>query len=733
MTQQPDLELTHFRFDVDRVGVATVLFDRSGESMNTLSPEIFADFATIIDRCESDIAIRAIVVGSAKPGSFIAGGDIRWLQTLDDPATAAELANAGQHVLGRLEALDRDLGKPVVAAIHGPCLGGGLEIALACGQRVATDDPATHFGQPEIKLGLIPGAGGTQRLPRLVGISAGLDLILTGRSIRPGRALHMGLVDALCPPEELMQTARRRAAGAITTAPTGRRRSPWARIRAFADVARWRTAALESNPLGRKVLFDQAEKIMLRRTKGHYPAAPAALRAVRAGIERGRETGYATEAEEFVAVLASPEAQALISIFFATQGLKRESGVASDVEPRQIDHVGVIGGGLMGAGIGAVNLMRAGVATAIKEIDDGGVARALAHIEQEVKTRAQRVGKRPSEIASIEHLLSGTTEYSELAEADLVIEAVFEDLTLKRAVLAAIEGATSESAIFASNTSSIPIGEIAAEARRPQNVIGMHYFSPVERMPLLEIVTTEATSDETTATCVEFGKRQGKTVIVVNDGAGFYTTRILAPYAAEVLHLLRDGAAIGDIDDALVDWGFPVGPITLSDEVGIDVGAKIAVILEEAFGDRMKAPADFTALVDDGRKGRKNGRGFYRYEGGKRRGVDETVYDVLGVSPTGKIGREEIQDRLVLQMINEAARCLEDGILRSARDGDVGAIMGLGFPPFRGGPFFYVDRAGAKDIVGRMDRLADAYGSRFEPAAILRDQAAAGGKFRGGS
>jgi 3-hydroxyacyl-CoA dehydrogenase/enoyl-CoA hydratase/3-hydroxybutyryl-CoA epimerase len=499
------------------------------------------------------------------------------------------------------------------------------------------------------------------------------------------------------------------------------------------DLAAWRKAALEGNPLGRKLLFDRTEKLMLKRTKGRYPAAPAALRAVRTGIEQGRSAGYAAEAEEFAAVLASPEAKALISIFFATQGLKRETGVASDTAPRQIDSVGVVGGGLMGAGIGAVNLIKAGVKTTLKEIDDGGVARALAHIEHEVEERARRRGKQPSEIAAVEHLLTGTTEYDDLADVNVVIEAVFEDLELKRSVLKDVEEATSGRAIFASNTSSIPIGDIAAEADRPEAVIGMHYFSPVERIPLLEIIATEATSDETIATCVALGKRQGKTVIVVNDGPGFYTTRVLAPYLGEIPHLLRDGARIEDIDAAMVDWGFPVGPITVGDEVGIDVGAKIALIMEAAFGERMRAPGEFAALVADGRKGRKNGRGFYRYDDGERKGVDETVYDLLGVAPTGEIGREEIQDRLILQMINEAARCLEEGVLRSARDGDVGAIMGFGFPPFRGGPFFYTDHVGAAEIVRRLDRLANEHGARFEAASILRQYAGTGDGFRAGS
>jgi 3-hydroxyacyl-CoA dehydrogenase/enoyl-CoA hydratase/3-hydroxybutyryl-CoA epimerase len=283
---------------------------------------------------------------------------------------------------------------------------------------------------------------------------------------------------------------------------------------------------------------------------------------------------------------------------------------------------------------------------------------------------------------------------------------------------------TGPDTVFATNTSSIPITEIASGAARPANVVGMHYFSPVEKMPLLEVIVTPDTADWVTATVVAFGKRQGKTVIVVNDGTGFYTTRIIGPYSAEVLYLLEDGATIEEIDQAMVSWGFPVGPVTLSDEVGIDVGAKIGTILETAFGSRMQAPPAFEALTADDRRGRKNGRGFYLYVDGKKGDVDETVYGVLGVKPRpGTVSRQDIQLRLSLQMVNEAVRCLEEGILRSARDGDIGAVMGLGFPPFRGGPFHWVDQVGVSTVVKQLEDLARDHGDRFAPAPLLVEMA----------
>ncbi len=308
---------------------------------------------------------------------------------------------------------------------------------------------------------------------------------------------------------------------------------------------------------------------------------------------------------------------------------------------------------------------------------------------------------------------------------------MFEDLELKRSILKEVEGIVGEDVVFASNTSTIPIKKIAKASSRPETVLGMHYFSPVEKMPLLEIIVTDKTSDEALATAVAFGKRQGKTVIVVNDGTGFYTSRIIAPYSNEALFLLEEGATIEAIDRTIEAWGFPVGPLQLTDEVGIDVGAKVSGIMVDAFGDRMKGPEVMAGLVTDDRKGRKNGRGFYAYdESGKRTGPDESLYGALGLGPRIEIPREEIAKRVSLQMVNEAARCLQEGILRSARDGDIGAVFGLGFPPFRGGPFFYVDQVGAAQVVADLERLAEQHGERFEPAEILREKAADGTKFR---
>ncbi len=725
------MDLTHFIFDVDGDGIATVLMDRAGEAMNTFSPETGEDLVVILNRLEQDDAIRGVVIGSAKPDNFLAGADIRWFATLVDPAEAEAAMQAAQDGFGRLEALHLRRGKPVVAAIHGACLGGGLELALACGARVSSDDEKrTQLGQPEVQLGLLPGGGGTQRLPRLIGIASALDLILTGRPVRPRKALKLGLVDAVVPRSGLLEAARTRALQLLHPPPP-EPQTLTERLNAYLNPAALQTVVLERNPIGRRVLFAQAEKAMLKETKGNYPAPPAALECVRVGVEKGMAAGLAAEQAAFGRLVVSPESKALRSIFFATQELKRDPGIATDAEARDISRVGVLGGGLMGGGIAAVNTTRAGVSSIIKEVDQAGVDRGIGYVQKVVdgQVKRRRMQKADAWLA-MQRQVTATTDYRDLTDVELVIEAVFEDLDLKRSVLAETEEVTASGTIFATNTSSIPISDIARGAARPANVVGMHYFSPVEKMPLLEVIVTDQTADWVTATVVAFGKRQGKTVIVVNDGTGFYTTRIIGPYSAEVMYLLKDGATIEEIDGAMVQWGFPVGPVTLSDEVGIDVGAKIGKILENAFGERMEAPPAFGALTADDRRGRKNGRGFYRYEDGVKAGVDESVYAVLGVTPRpGTISRQEIQDRLSLQMINEAARCLGEGILRSARDGDIGAVMGLGFPPFRGGPFRWVDELGADTIVERLRELAKVHGDRFAPAPRLAEMADKGESF----
>ncbi len=729
-----DLHLNHFSFEVDPKGVAVILMDVQGEKQNTLSQKVGEELERIIERLEQDDTIKAAVIGSKK-SDFLAGADIEMIKGVTTAQEATRLASELQEGFLRLEHLSTHKKKPVVAAIHGVALGGGLELALACAMRVCSDSPKTQLGLPEVMLGLLPGAGGTQRLPRLIGIANALDVILTGKKVRAKKAKKLGLVDEVVPEPILIEVAKRRALAAAQGQEAAPKRG-LARLRELAhelaDKEHLQQLALEENPVGQRLLFKKAREELLKKTRGNYPAPEKALEVVRIGIQEGLEAGYAAEADRFGQLAVSPQARALMSIFFAQNELKKDNGVDDPaVKGRPIKKVAILGGGLMGAGIATVTLTQAKLPVRIKEVDDAGVGRAQKHVAKQLADEARKGRYTRFEADRLLGSMTGTTAFLGLKSAEVVVEAVFEDLKLKHRMLEEVEKHGAPDVIFASNTSSLPITQIAAASKHPETVIGMHYFSPVEKMPLLEIIVTDKTAPWVTATCVELGKAQGKTVIVVRDGTGFYTSRILAPYVNEAAWVISEGAAIEDVDQAMVDWGFPVGPVVLLDEVGIDVGAKVAKIMQQAFGERLVAPGAMEDLTKDDRKGRKNGRGFYRYENGKKAGVDPTVYKIFGQTEKRKsFPKEHIQERLGLAFVNEAALCLQENILRSPRDGDIGAIFGLGFPPFTGGPFAYIDSLGAGEVVNRLEKLHRQFGRRFEPAQILRDYAKSGRKFR---
>ncbi|WP_196137561.1 fatty acid oxidation complex subunit alpha FadJ [Aliikangiella sp. G2MR2-5] len=717
-----------FSLEVADNGVGWITMDVPGESQNTLRGEFVDDITALFDEIESNSNIKALVLISGKDNNFVAGADISMLEKITKAEEATALAKQGHQVFARME----NLKVPVVAAINGACLGGGLELALACSHRVCTDERATKIGLPEVQLGVLPGGGGTQRLPRLIGIASALDMMLTGRQLVAKQAKKLGLVDEVVPLANL-----RKAAEKLALKNAGKKKRKVRELKtefkpsSLLKMPELQKLVLETSSYGRKVIFDKALQAVLKKTRGNYPSPPKIIECVRVGMEEGFEKGLDVEARNFGELVVSPESAQLMGIFFATTEMKKDTGVDSDITPQSIERVGVLGGGLMGAGIAYVTADKAGKRVRIKDISEQGINSALKYCweiyRKQVKRRRLSINEASKRFAAI----SGTTDYRGFKRSDLVIEAVFEDLELKRNMVKEVEAVCGEKVIFATNTSSIPIKDIAEASSRPERVIGLHYFSPVEKMPLLEIIRSEHTSDEVIATSVEFGKQQGKTVIVVEDGAGFYVNRILAPYMNEAGRLVAEGVAVDLIDKTLVDAGFPVGPMTLLDEVGIDVATKVAPILEEAFGERMAPPAMFDKLKADDRKGRKNGKGFYLYSGkGKgKKPVDESVYRVLGVTPNKMMSAEDITERCLLMMVNEAVKCLEDGIIRSPRDGDIGSIFGIGFPPFLGGPFRYIDAIGADKIVRKMESLANLQGERFKPAKMLVDKANTGENF----
>ncbi|WED25840.1 fatty acid oxidation complex subunit alpha FadJ [Vibrio sp. DW001] len=695
-----------FQLTIDDDKIAWLTIDVADETMNVLKSDLIEDIEFLLTDFEANVeGIQGVVICSGKPDSFIAGADVKMLDACQSESEAQALAQKGQAVFNRLAALKF----PVVSAIHGVCLGGGLELSLACDYRVCSDDDKTRLGLPEVQLGLLPGSGGTQRLPRLIGLLPSLDIILTGKQVRAKKALKLGMVDASVPNAILFDVAK-------TYAQKNKRKIKTA----------GKEKLLSRNSLGRMIIFDQASKKAKQKTRGNYPAADAILNVIRYGLEKGLKKGLEFEAQEFAKLVMTSESKALRSIFFATTEMKKDNG--SDATPRKVAKVGVLGGGLMGAGISHVSVAKAKVPVRIKDVSNDGVLHALNYNFKLFSKQRKRRILSNAQLQAKMLQLSGGTDFLTFNQADVVIEAVFEDLNLKQQMVSDIEKNAKPDTIFATNTSSLPIHKIAEKAARPENVVGLHYFSPAEKMPLVEVIPHETTSDEAIATVVNFARKQGKTPIVVKDKAGFYVNRILAPYMNEAAHVLMSGEPIESLDNALLDFGFPVGPITLLDEVGVDVGAKIMPILVGELGARFQGPDVFDTLLNDNRKGRKSGKGFYTYKG-KKKVVDKSVYKLLKVTPEAKMAEADIALRCVLPMLNEAVRCLDDGIIRSARDGDIGAIFGIGFSPFLGGPFRYMDQFGIKELVEKMNDFAQKYGDRFAPCDGLVNRAGSGEGF----
>ncbi|WP_025553983.1 fatty acid oxidation complex subunit alpha FadJ [Vibrio parahaemolyticus] len=696
-----------FSLNVDEQNIAWLAIDVPNEKMNTLQAAFADEMKEIFAQLKDSSGIKGMIIHSLKPDNFVAGADVRMLEACTTANEAQALAKQGQELFQQLSGLPY----PVVAAIHGPCLGGGLELALACDYRVCTDSDKTRLGLPEVQLGLLPGSGGTQRLPRLIGLLPSLDLILTGKQLRAKKAKKLGVVDACVPDTILLDVAKQ-----------------------FIDKGKnkgkkkqsTKEKLMSGSGLGRKLVFEQAAKKTNQKTRGNYPATVAILEVIQHGLEKGFAQGQELEAKRFGELVMSSESKALRSIFFATTEMKKEHG--TDAQPAAVKKVGVLGGGLMGAGISHVTVAKAKVPVRIKDVSNDGVLNALNYNYKLFEKQRKRRILSKADLQAKMLQLSGGVDFTSYNHIDVVIEAVFEDLDLKQQMVADIEANAKSETIFATNTSSLPIHKIAEKAERPENIVGLHYFSPVEKMPLVEVIPHETTSDETISTVVALAKKQGKTPIVVKDKAGFYVNRILAPYMNEAAHILLANEPIEKLDGALLDLGFPVGPITLLDEVGVDIGAKIMPILVNELGERFKGPDVFDILLNDGRKGRKSGKGFYTYKG-KKKEVDKSIYKLLKLTPESKLSDNDIALRCVLPMLNEAVRCLDDGIIRSPRDGDIGAIFGIGFPPFLGGPFRYMDQFGLKELVEKMNEFASKYGDRYAPCDGLLTRAGEGRTF----
>jgi 3-hydroxyacyl-CoA dehydrogenase/enoyl-CoA hydratase/3-hydroxybutyryl-CoA epimerase len=702
-------------FRIERDGdVALLILDVPGAPVNTLNKAAREEFETILPQLANDFAVKAVVLISGKPENFIAGADIEEFTRLRTAAEAAALSRTGQELVQRIE----DFPKPFVVAIHGACVGGGCELAMACTWRVATDHPKTVIGLPETMLGLLPGVGGTVRMPRLIGLRASLDIILAGRSERAAKAFKLGLVDELVHPAILRQTAIA-AARRLVAKPAIRTPRPAGLLAAFLDRTKF----------GRWIVATMARKQVLKKTLGNYPAQPRAIDVILTGLNDGPSAGYNAEHAAFGDLAVTDVSRKLVGLFFADSGLKKDDP-ASGAAPIAVKRLGILGAGFMGASIAGTAVTQAEVEARMKDADLKGVGRGIKSATGIVDDRLARRRITRSEAERLRALISGSDQYVGFRTCELVIEAVFEDLEVKRQVLKEVEGVTGPKTIFATNTSTIPISQIGANAARPGQVIGMHFFSPVDKMPLLEIIPTDRSTPETIAIAVAFGRRMGKKVVVVKDHPGFWVNRILTPYLNEAGRLLSEGTPIDQLDRVLLKTGFPVGPASLLDEVGLVVAQKAGKVMHAAFGARLEPAPLLATMLADQRQGKKNARGFYHYHDGHKTSVDDSVYDLLGVRPH-KRDSKEIEERCLYAMLNEAAMAYAEGVVRSPRDGDLASIYGIGFPPFRGGPLRLIDDLGAANVVQTLERLAAKHGERFTPAASLVAMARSSAKYYG--
>ncbi len=714
--RQGSTEEAALTLEVDGDGVASLVFDTPGKRVSILTTAVMERLDGFLDEIEDDAAagrIRAVVVRSGKDGSFIAGADVDEIAGIEDPDEGRRKAAAGQAIFQRLHALP----VPTVVAIDGTCLGGGTELALACDVRIAGDRPETKIGLPEIKLGILPGFGGTTRLPRLVGLMAAADIILAGKSVDARKAHRIGLVHERMHPGVLADRAREIALDMAGGGDPPDRNGPGL-------VAR----LAEATPPGRALILRQARKQVLKQTKGKYPAPLEAIEVMKRSAGKRLEAALAIEAEALGRLIVTPTSKNLIHVHYLFEGAKKSG---PDAPGRPVERAAVLGAGVMGGGIAQL-LSYNGLAVRLKDIEPDALSTGLKHARAMFDKLVERRKLKRREADDRMNAIAPTLDYSGFGTVDLVIEAVVERIDVKKSVLKETEAAAREDTVLTSNTSSLSITELATALDRPENFAGMHFFNPVHKMPLVEIIRGRATSDGTVATIFDLTRTLGKTPVIVEDGPGFLVNRILTPYLNEAGHLLAEGASIAEIDQALLDFGMPMGPLRLLDEVGLDIARHAGETMHEAFDERMAPAPVLVALRDTDRLGRKNENGFYVYEDGRHQHPDQTIYDELA----DVLGRDrvslpprEIVERCVLPMVNEAAHILDAGIARSPDDVDLAMITGTGFPPFRGGLLRWADSVGLRTVLAKLQSFERAHGLRFEPASLLLRTAGAGRDF----
>ncbi|CAN5373520.1 3-hydroxyacyl-CoA dehydrogenase NAD-binding domain-containing protein [soil metagenome] len=723
-----------FKIDVDADGVALVTFDVPGRSMNTITGAVSRELPQVIERIKTDAAIKGAVICSGKASGFCAGADLGEMggRTSNPGASAEDKLRAEFEAVGGLSQTLRSLetcGKPIACAIGGLALGGGLEIALACHYRVCADNPKIQLGLPEAKVGLLPGAGGTQRLPRLIGVMAAAPLMLEGKPSRPQEAKAMGFIDELVAPGSEIEAAK-----------------TWVKTKGD-PVARWDKDPKKPFPIPNgggpyttngSQMFVMGNAMLRKSTYGNYPAQVNIMKAVYEGLQVPMDAALRIESRYFFNTMKTPQAKAMIrSLFISMQALGKGAGRPAGTPTYDIKKVSVLGAGMMGAGIAYVQAL-AGVETILIDATQEQADKGKAHVADLLAKSVSRGKMDQAKADGVLALVTATTDYAHAKGSDLVVEAVFENRDVKAEVTKKAEAQLAETAVFGSNTSTLPITGLAEVSVRPANFIGVHFFSPVDKMGLVEIIMGDKTSQETLAKAIDYVLKIKKTPITVNDSRGFYTSRCFGTFVAEGLEMLAEGVPPALIDNVGRMTGMPRGPLEMNDDVALDLSYKIGQQTKKDLGDKYIEPKIAPVLekmvVELGRFGRKNGKGFYDYpaeKGAKKKlwpGLAELIPPVKSTvnpeSPEYKALGEHLKKRLLHRQAVEAARCFEEGVLVDPREADVGAILGWGFAPWTGGPISYIDGIGVKTFVEECDALAAELGPRFTPPQLLRDMAA---------
>jgi len=704
--------------NIDSEGIATLEWDLPGRSQNVLNEQSMAAFAQAAQKALANPAVKGILVASAK-ADFIAGGDLEMLLKANDAQVMSDNLKEWHKLFRTLETS----GKPVAAALNGTTLGGGLELALACHYRVASDNPKARFGFPEVTLGLLPGAGGTQRAPRLMGIQAALLFLTEGKRIKAQDALKQGLIHAVVPAGTEREATR---AWLLEQAGKGGKTlQPW-------DQKGFRIPGGGVMTPGGMQTFMAGNAMLREKTQGNYPAPKHILSCVFEGLQTDIDTGLAIETRYFVSLVRSPEAKNMIrSLFFFMQDANKLARRPKDVPTQKFTKIGMLGAGMMGAGI-AHAAASAGLEVALLDSTQENAERGKTYSAKLLQKRVAKSQLTQDGAAAILARIRPTTDYADLAGCELVVEAVFEDRALKADVTKKTEAVISKDAIFASNTSTLPITGLAEASGRPANFIGLHFFSPADRMPLVEIILGKQTSPATLARSMDFVRAIGKTPIVVNDARGFYTSRVFGTYLSEGMALLQEGVTPALIDNAGRLAGMPVGPLALADEVSLELVHKIARQTRADLGDQYvpRAADQVAALMVEklNRLGRKSGHGFYEYPAEAKKHLWPGLVEHFPAR-TEQPSLEQVVERLMLIQSLETVRCLDEGVLTSPQDADVGAILGWGYPPFRGGPIGQIHTMGVANFIAACDRLAEQCGERFRPSESLRKKTAEGAQF----